>query len=281
MTKPLSSLVQVCAVIISSLGRAIGEYRNGSSPKRWLVFASQLVRRDGGSMKIRNIVIEVTLALVAIISLPFIAVMVSVAEAAPVTIGTGYSVEGLGQFSGTMDYSATSSSTAVLTLTLTNDVGTAAGGIITGVALNLPDASGITGLTTSVAPSDDWLQLGLSENGVPADPFGNFDFGDALGGSWLGGGSPNAGIGIGNSGTFVFNFTGSNLNNLTTLSFINALASGNAAGPAEFMAVRFRGFANDASDKVGGSPVPVPASLWLLASSIGGLGVFSRKRKQA
>jgi len=158
-------------------------------------------------------------------SIALMAMSVSIANAVPVSISTGYQNEGFGQFSGTIDYAAASSNSATLTLTLKNEAGTAAGGKITGVALNLPDASGITGLISG-APNNSWSQLGINQNAVSADPLGAFDFGEALGGSWLGGGSPNAGIVIGATGTFVFNFSGNGLNNLTTSSFLNAFAPG-------------------------------------------------------
>lgn len=210
-----------------------------------------------------------------------VSLWVGSASASPVHIDTRYQVEGVGFFDGSLDYLASSSTNATLTLILNNLPATGSGGRITGVALNLPNDGGISNLVAT-GPNGYFSQLGLTNNGISAVPLGRFDFGSALGGNWQGGGSPSHGIGVGSSGTFVFNFSGTNLDALTALSFINATAPGNTNGQAEFIAVRFRGFANGESDKVTGvdpPPVPVPASVWLMFSELGGLGAISRRRK--
>ena len=210
---------------------------------------------------------------------------ITVAEATPTSISTGYQVEELGYFTGTLDYVAVSPSAASLTLVLNNSSITAAGGKITGVALNVPTVSGvsITGLT-STGPNPYFSQLGLSFGSINTSPLGKFDFGSALGGNWQGGGSPNNGLAVNSTGTFTFNFTGTNLNALSTQSFIDAVSASNSQIPPQFMAVRFKGFTEGDSDKVGAvdpPPVPVPASVWLMLSGLGSLGVISHKRKNA
>jgi len=215
------------------------------------------------------------------------------AGATPVSVTSGYQVEGLGFYSGTLDYVASSSTNASLTLQLTNLASTSAGGNITAVAFNLPTESGVTFSGLSSTGPTGFVQLGsyVDTNSINASPIGYFDFGSALANSngmgtpsWIGGGSPNSGIAVNSSGTFVFNFTGSNLDTLSTLSFVNAVAPGYSEGPPEFIAVRFKGFTNGLSDKVGGfdpvnpPAVPVPASAWLLLSGLGGLGVLSRRK---
>jgi hypothetical protein len=211
--------------------------------------------------------------------------------ATPVSISTGYQLVGSGYFTGSLDYVANSGTNATLTLILNNlDTGRS-GGNITAVALNLPTVSGVSfsDLTIVAAPSG-FTQLGsyLNDNGINASPLGNFDFGSVVTSpgmgatTWNGSGNPNQGIQVNGSGTFVFNFVGTHLDSLSTLSFVNAVVSGNAPSvQSPFIAVRFSG---GGSDKVAGAvsappPVPVPASVWLMLSGLGGLGLLSRKRK--
>jgi hypothetical protein len=110
---------------------------------------------------------------------------------------------------------------------------------------------------------------------VSASPFPNFDFGAAVGGNWLGGGSPNSGIAAGASGALSFNVSGDDslLASLTDASFFDTT---NGYG----FAARFRGFEDGGSDKVPGELLvaPLPQTLGLAAASIGGLA-FLRRRK--
>jgi hypothetical protein len=113
-------------------------------------------------------------------------------------------------------------------------------------------------------------------NKVAAPPVAPFDIGAGVGKSWLAGGSPKGGIGVGQTGVLTFALTG-NLAGLTTQSFVDAL---NAPG-GEWLAVRFRGFEDGGSSKYGTSVVPIPAAVWLLGSGLLGLAGLGRFRRSA
>lgn len=188
------------------------------------------------------------------------------------------STEGLGNFAGILQYFYNDADATIgqLVVDLTNTT-PAGGGYLTGFLMNNPGA--ITSITGVSFPNATWQQLGLSNNGESGNPFGDFDFGAALGGDFLGGGSPNAGIPVGSTYNFTFNFSGALLNGLTTQSFVNALSTDppSAYGP-EFFLARFKGITIGAgSDKVPGVVVPIPGSLLLLGSGL--LGLMGIRRK--
>lgn len=164
----------------------------------------------------------------------------------------GFGIEGLGSFSGSIGYASN-----VLTISLTNDLASAAGGKITGLVFNI-DGNATASLASTTYAS--FADLGTSPS---AAPFGTFEAGAAMGGSWLGGGSPNAGIARGATGVFTFNVTGADAGSLTASSFIG--------GSGVNFAVRFRGFEGGGSDKTAGHVVPAPASLALLGLAAVGI----------
>lgn len=174
------------------------------------------------------------------------------------SITNGPSTEGLGTFSGTVTYDP--SAAAELTISLTNTSPAANGGFITGIAFNLGGT--VTALTepfAGISAADAF------ETNPSVSPYGNRNWGSALGGNWLGGGSPNGGVGVGSTGVWTFDVVG---------------------GPATLsvddlnMVVRFRGFVNEGSDKVI-TVVPEPEAYALAVAGLGILAVAARRRRRS
>ncbi|MCW5764343.1 MAG: hypothetical protein KIT68_00035 [Phycisphaeraceae bacterium] len=115
----------------------------------------------------------------------------------------------------------------------------------------------------------------LNTGSESAAPFGTFDAGAALGANWLGGGSPNAGVGVGQSVSLVFTITSAGAATLSASQFIGHAGETN-------IALRFRGFADGGSDKVpvtSDPPPPVvPASTAAAGLALGLLAVARRRR---
>ena len=197
----------------------------------------------------------------------FVVAALSCAVAAPVSASlvfqSGPSIAGLGTFTGSMTFVATSSTTGELSVELTNTSPVANSGWLTAVAVHIVD-----GVTLALAtPGSGWNLL-VDASG---SPYGTFDFGASTSATWEGGGSPSNGIAIGSSLTTVFTVTASAsvLATLTELSFFDG------SGGTAFVA-RFRGFADGNSDKVTGVVVPAPGALVLLG--IAGLVGVRRRR---
>lgn len=176
------------------------------------------------------------------------------------------STDGYGSFRATLSYSYTSGTSAAVSIVLTNNTAPALGGYITAIALN-PNA---TAGGMAFVSSTNAAFVNISSP-VAASPYGNFLVGAGLGGSFLGGGSPNAGIGVGQSATFSFTMTG-------TAAALAALDAETALRQTNYgMVVRFRGGQGGWSDKVLGCPLPAPGALALL----GAVGLVSRRRPRA
>ena len=180
----------------------------------------------------------------------------------------GYSSEGIGSFHASLTYSYTGGTSAAIAITLTNNTAPALGGFITALALNPNEAA--SGLAFVSCTSPAFLNIPAP---VSAAPFGNFLAGAGLGGNFLGGGSPSAGIAVGSSRVFNFSMTGS----ASALAALDAETALSQLGYG--MVVRFRGGQGGWSDKVVGNALPAPGALVLLGAAAG-VGPSRRRRNE-
>jgi len=204
------------------------------------------------------------------------------ASSVAIVSDSSQSTQNLGAFTGVLDYQA-----GVLTVSLTNTSSPLNGGFITGFLFNINDAD--DDASGAFSDADDASTGGLNESdynqvaNASGSPFGTFELGAALGGNFLGGGNPNKGIGVGETGIFKFTITEPDGELLTALSFITeiSLGNGNNGKDVSFL-TRFRGFNDDGSDKVPGidnNPViPLPAAVWSGLVTLGGLGAIRVRR---
>ena len=184
-----------------------------------------------------------------------------------VPCGSSEGANSKGIFTSLVTYTYSGSGTsASVSVLLTNTTLLANGGFITGLAVN-PDPAA-TGLVFNSCTNAAFLNCGSP---VSAAPFGNFVAGAALGGNWLGGGSPNAGIAIGASATFNFTISGSAAL-LGTMTAADVFNDENDRA----LIVRFRGGEGGWSDKVLGCAAPAPGAVALL----GVVGMFGARRRR-
>jgi hypothetical protein len=190
----------------------------------------------------------------------------SSAHYAPCGSSEGANSKGIFDSLVTYTYSGSGTSASV-TVLLTNTTLPANGGLITGLALN-PDPLA-TGLVFNSCTNAAFIDCGTP---VSAAPFGSFVVGAALGGNWLGGGSPNAGIAVGGSATFTFTISGS-------AALLGAMTAEDVFNDENdrAMVVRFRGGVGGWSDKVLGCAMPAPG----MAAFLGVGGLVGARRRRA
>lgn len=178
----------------------------------------------------------------------------------------------VGNFHGTLEYTAADAGHATLTVVLKNTT-PAHSGYLTAFVLNNPGA--ITGfaLTGNGNGNFQLILADSSPNPTNGPPYGAFDFGASTGSKFLGDGSPNGGLAVNEQATFTFALTGANLHLLSTSSFVNELSTDPSQGhDAQFFLARFRGFAQASpagSDKVPADVVPTPEPSTLLLGTLG------------
>ncbi|MCC6682966.1 MAG: hypothetical protein IT445_18865 [Phycisphaeraceae bacterium] len=181
-----------------------------------------------------------------------------------INIQSGPGTESLGSYSGIIKYDTNNGATGLLDISLTNLSPAGNGGFITGLVFNIVGGSNAT---YQPIGGDTFFNL----TNPSASPYGTFEEGAAIGGSFLGGGSPNSGIAVGNSRTFRFNVTG-NVNGLSATDFFSQPSSNGV-----LFAVRFKGFKDGGSDKVPGQLIPTPATALAGLSLMGLLGMKRRR----
>jgi hypothetical protein len=198
------------------------------------------------------------------------------ADSVAVLGDTFNSTEGLGRFEGMIEYDADPFSTVgILDIMLTNTSTPENGGYITGFLFNIASSDEATATLLSdpgsIYPFEQCMGGGLN-----GQPFGNpYDAGAALDGTFLGGGEPERGIAVGETGTFAFQIESPDAGSLTAMNFLEG-------GPYDFdFLVRFRGFDDGGSDKVPAVVVPLPLPLALGAAGLVGVMFGAARRRRS
>src|SRR5262245_14354110 len=190
-------------------------------------------------------------ALALVLPVPSLALAATPSKAGIITGTQGLNL--LGDFSGTVTYSPLNDTSGLLEFQLTNTSPAAHGGYLTGFVFNNPGDQVTTFALTSSPAHFELLGGPTFNNSIGAGPFGHFDSGAALGANFEGGGNPHNGLGVGESGTFLFTLTGQGLDKLTVDDFLatSSAPPSDGQGNPSFVA-RFRGFSdcNPDSDKV-------------------------------
>lgn len=222
------------------------------------------------------------------------------ARAGTITTATIADSELPGLFTGSVTYNWTSSTAATLTLSLKNVSPTSNGGYITAAAFNDPAGAGGTNFSSVSLTSGpaNFSLIGSASvakaNQLSGSPYGNFDLAVSNSTSVLGGGNPTTGIGVGQTGTFVFAITGTGLDKFSATEFLETYSTDGSSA----LLVRFKGFKNGLSDKdvIGecnpgtptnpptnpppGNAVPAPPAVVLAAVGFGTL-LLGRFRRRA
>lgn len=192
------------------------------------------------------------------------------AAVVPITSNAALSTSNLGAFTGTLDYVFLGGTTGQLDVTLTNTTPVAVGGYLTAFMFRPPPELGafVSALTASTFVGMTDIPAG--ESGSPFA--GSWIGGAGVDGTWLAGGAPSQGIGVGQTGAFSFTITGANASMLTSDSFV----SGSVVSDPYAFVVRFRGMADGGSDKVPANQLPAPGAIALLGLT----GAVARRRRR-
>ena len=182
-------------------------------------------------------------------------------------------------FSATLNYDE---AIQQLTVDLTNTSGFQS--VITGFLFNI---NGDASATYSAV--DDGGTAGVDESAFAEDtsfsgPFGTFEEGIFLQDLSV---EQVKGIDEGETGSFVFNVSGTDASTLVALDFASEISDGAGDNDAVFL-VRYQSVGENAedSDRAFGEPgetpvIPLPAGVWGGLATLSGLGFFSRFRRKA
>lgn len=198
------------------------------------------------------------------------------AAVVPITSNSALSTEGLGAFTGTLNYVYSGSGTGTLNVTLTNTTAASIGGYLTAFMFRPPPELGA--FTSALTSSDFALMTNIPSgtSGAPWNGTGTWLGGAGVGGTWLGGGAPSGGVAVGQTGHWTFTISGANAALLTSDSFV----SGDQVSDPYAFIVRFRGMAGvdggEGSDKVPANQLPAPGAAALISLA----GLVSRRRAQ-
>jgi hypothetical protein len=159
-----------------------------------------------------------------------------------------------------------------------NTSSSSVGGFLTGIVFK--EVAGTSYLSGSYSSSNSHFSLLTNAS---ASPFGSYPIGAALGGNWLGGGSPNNGLAA-NGGTADFKFTFSYTGTAPTETSWSNVLNGDG-----FLA-RFKGLAGGGSNKVPDiasmdivttSAVPEPSSFVMAGFATLGMLAYGVYRRMA
>lgn len=196
------------------------------------------------------------------------------ADMVPITDNTAASTEGLGRFTGTVAYTFLGGSSGRLDVSLTNTTDASLGGYITAFMFRTQPSAGT--VTSMLSTWDNNLDTNIpaGTSGSPWNATGSWIGGAGLTSSWLAGGSPEDGIGVGQTGNWSFAITSVNASMLTAVSFVaNTINTDTYA-----FIVRMRGMTlpsgADGSDKIPARDLPAPGA----AALIGLAGILTRRR---
>ena len=196
------------------------------------------------------------------------------AAVVPITSNSALSTDGLGAFTGTLDYVYSGSGSGTLNVTLTNTTAASIGGYLTAFMFRPPPELGAFTCSLTSSNFAAMTNIPAGTSGAPWDGTGTWLGGAGIGGSWLAGGTPSGGVAIGQTGSWSFTISGTNASMLTSDSFV----SGDLVSDPYAFIVRFRGMegvdGREGSDKVPANQLPAPGA----AALLGLAGLVSRRR---